>query len=59
MADDTVHHSGDPALGDALQRFERAQAELEETEERRQPVQSYAVHRWDAAWLPDGPLQKG
>jgi len=60
MADDTMHHSGDPALSDALQRFERAEAELEETEERRRhPAESDAVHHWDAGWLPDGPPQKG
>ncbi|HEY5905278.1 MAG TPA: hypothetical protein VIX39_05670 [Actinomycetota bacterium] len=47
-------------MSDALQRFERAEAELEETEERRRhPAESDAVHHWDAGWLPDGPPQKG
>jgi hypothetical protein len=56
----SLHRSGDPALRDALQRFERAEAELEETEERRRhPVESDAVHHWDAGWVPDGPPQKG
>ena len=35
MADDIVHHRSDPLLDGALERFERAEAELEETEERR------------------------
>jgi len=43
MADDTMHHSGDPALTDALQRFERAEAELEETEERRRRLADEAA----------------
>jgi septal ring factor EnvC (AmiA/AmiB activator) len=43
MSDDTMHHSGDPALSDALQRFERAEAELEETEERRRRLADEAA----------------
>ena len=43
MADDTMHHSGDPVLSDALQRFERAEAELEETEERRRRLADEAA----------------
>ena len=35
MADDIVNHRSDPLLDGALERFERAEAELVETEERR------------------------
>jgi len=60
MADDTMHHFGDPALSDALQRFERAEAELDETEQRRPHlVECDTVSHRDAAWLPDGPSWRG
>lgn len=43
MADDIVHHRSDPLLDGALERFERAEAELEETEERRRRLADEAA----------------
>ena len=43
MADDTLRHEGDPLLDGALARFERAEAELEETEERRRRLADEAA----------------
>jgi septal ring factor EnvC (AmiA/AmiB activator) len=43
MADDTLRQDGDPLLDGALARFERAEAELEETEERRRRLADEAA----------------
>ncbi len=43
MADDTMHHPGDLTLHDALERLERAEAELEQTEEHRRRLADEAT----------------
>ena len=43
MADDIVNHRSDPLLDGALERFERAEAELEETDERRRRLADEAA----------------
>ena len=43
MADDTLRTTADPTLDGALERFERAEAELEETEERRKRLSDEAA----------------
>ena len=43
MADETMRTTLDPAIDGALERFERAEAELEETEERRRRLADEAA----------------
>jgi hypothetical protein len=43
MADETIRTTVDPALDGALERFERAEAELEETDARRQRLADEAA----------------
>ena len=43
MADEKLHDGADPALDGALDRFERIESELEETEERRRKLTEKAA----------------
>lgn len=43
MADETMRTTLDPAIDGALERFERAEAELEETDERRRQLADQAA----------------